>query len=119
MKPNEQESNALGYTNAHAQPELELEALAPPQPINGWPTPLVTQSDIDTYFPALYSSGWSVGKVTDKKETSGTSLALAIKYILSDTDLVPSLLSWIHDLEQEENVRIYTLVNGECWLYFC
>ena len=59
-----------------------------------------------------------MGKVTDKKETSGTSLALAIKYILSDTDLVTSLLSWIHDLEQEENVRIYTLVNSECGYTF-
>ncbi|KAI5123885.1 hypothetical protein M0805_005702 [Coniferiporia weirii] len=55
---------ALWSSWAH---ERKTADIAPPEPVRGWPTPLVTQENVDMYFPALYARGWFVEYISQDK----------------------------------------------------
>ncbi|KAH8119436.1 hypothetical protein DFH11DRAFT_1722941 [Phellopilus nigrolimitatus] len=110
-----QDARSNSQSNAHI--------LEPPIPVHGWPTPLVTQEDIDKYFPALYAHEWSVSKhIWEKRDKTGKPTGELIEYAALQTSFhLPSdepdktktkeeLDALLNELEEKENHHVERII---------
>ena len=91
------------YTDLDGKLESGAGSVDPPERPKKWPTPLVTQQDVDTYFHSLYANGWSIryrrqptgGAIVSTLETS---LVVRAQSVLSE------LVDLVRGLEKVEKV---------------
>ncbi|THH02190.1 hypothetical protein EW145_g6779, partial [Phellinidium pouzarii] len=115
-------SNNLKKLLVHVDMELDKKPMTYielPAPMRGWPTPLVTQADVDSYFPVLYEHSWFVeylsedGNALNKEGGEDMvrtrSAALAKRFGLVPWVTEDDLREIIEEIEECENSNYHFL----------
>ena len=87
---------------------IPQDPLEPPEIVRGWPTPVISQHELDKFLRPLYQRGWSLEYRRRKHENSPeryhfASLQLYLENLSWDGFF--SLAEFIGDLEKVEKVR--------------
>ena len=94
--------------NASAM-SLDPQSINPPKRVKGWPTPILTQEDVDTYLTPLYKHGWSVEyRPVEEDKFERIKVVPALQSFIKnlDGDKLIELGNLVQQLEKSENVSI-------------
>jgi hypothetical protein len=78
--------------------EMTSDALPLPDKVSGWPTPWISQGDLETYVLPLYSRGWGVTFAgTPSKRNARLSKLFRFDGFLSALQFVNEIANICHD----------------------